>query len=114
MNKIKILKLAGAVGANAKTSDRSILDSAKAFVRMLIDTVAGKYKPKKRNLVIGSLVIAYVLSPIDLIPAFLLDDVAIVFIALKYFRREIDNYLAWENTRRYKTVITDAEIVHEK
>jgi uncharacterized membrane protein YkvA (DUF1232 family) len=114
MNKLKLFKLAGIIGLQAKTSNMSATDSAKAFARMVIDTVAGKYKPRKRNLLIGSAVIAYVLSPIDLIPGFILDDAAIVMFALKYFGREIDNYLEWEKTQKFKTLVTDAEILNER
>ncbi len=113
MNKLKLFKLAGIIGLQAKTSEMSAADNAKAFARMVIDTVSGKYKPKKRNLLIGSAVIAYVLSPIDLIPGFILDDAAIVMFALKYFGREIDNYLAWEKNQRFKTIVTDVEIINE-
>lgn len=114
MNKLKLFKLAGIIGLQAKTSNMSATENAKAFARMVIDTVAGKYKPRKRNLLIGSAVIAYVLSPIDLIPGFLLDDAAIVMFALKYFGREIDNYLAWEKTQKFKTLVTDADILNEE
>ena len=113
MNKLKLAKLAGIIGLQAKTSKMSAIESAKAFARMMIDTISGKYKPKKRNLLIGTAVIAYVLSPIDLIPGFLLDDVAIVMFALKYFSREIDNYLAWEKAQKVKTLITDAQTIDE-
>jgi len=113
MNKLKLFKLAGIIGLQAKTSEMSAADNAKAFARMMIDTVSGKYKPRKRNLLIGSAVIAYVLSPIDLIPGFILDDAAIILFALKYFGREIENYLEWEKKQKFKTVITDAEIIDE-
>lgn len=113
MNKLKLFKLAGIIGLQAKTSKMSASENAKAFARMMIDTVSGKYKPKKRNLLIGSVVIAYVLSPIDLIPGFILDDAAIVLFALKYFSRELDNYLEWEKNQKFKTVVNDAEIIDE-
>lgn len=113
MNKSKLFKLAGIIGLQAKTSDMSATENAKAFARMMIDTVSGKYKPRKRNLLIGSAVIAYVLSPLDLIPGFILDDAAIILFALKYFGREIDNYLEWEKKQKFKTIITDAEIIDE-
>ena len=113
MNKAKLFKLAGIIGLQAKTSEMSASDNAKAFARMVIDTVSGKYKPKKRNILIGSAVIAYVLSPIDLIPGFILDDAAVVMFALKYFTRELNNYLEWEKKQKFKTIITDAEIIDE-
>ena len=114
MNKLKLFKLAGIIGLQAKTSEMSVTDSAKAFARMMIDTVSGKYKPKKRNLLIGTAVIVYVLSPIDIIPGVILDEAAFVMFALKYFGREIDNYLNWERSQKFKTIVTDAEILDEQ
>lgn len=113
MNKLKLMKLAGVVAMQAKSADGSIGDKAKAFSRLMIDTVTGKYKPRTRNLLIGTAVIAYVLSPIDIIPMFILDDAAIVLIAMKYFSREIDRYLAWEKLRKEQAAVvyTDAEII---
>ena len=115
MNKLKILKLAGVVALQTKSADGSIGEKAKAFSRLMIDTVTGKYKPRRRNLLIGSAIIVYVISPIDLIPGFLLDDAAIVLIAMKYFYREIDRYLAWEKQQKEKkeVLFTDAEIIDE-
>lgn len=113
MNKLKLMKLAGVVAMQAKSADGSIGDKAKAFTRLIKNTVSGKYKPRTRNLLIGTAVIAYVLSPIDIIPMFILDDAAIVLIAMKYFSREIDRYLAWEKQRREQAAVvyTDAEII---
>lgn len=111
MNKLKLFKLAGTVAMAAKNEDGSFIDRSKAFIRMIKDTVAGRYKPKKRNMLMGAAVVAYVLSPIDLIPAVILDDAAIVFIALKFFNREIERYLDWERNSKYKTIVTDVKDV---
>lgn len=115
MNKLKLLKLAGVVAMREKAADGSISERAKSFSRLLIDTVTRKYTPRTRNIVIGSAIIAYVLSPIDLIPGFILDDAAIVLIAIKYFSKEIDRYLEWEKRQNEKAevVYTDAEIIDE-
>jgi len=111
MNKFRLFKLAETVAKTSKSGNRSYKETFKSFIRMTKDTVSGKYKPKKRNLLLGTAVIAYVLSPIDLIPGVILDDAAIVLIALKFFTKEIDRYLEWEKTRKYQTIVTDAEII---
>lgn len=113
MNKIKLFKLAGTVALAAKNQDGTYMEKLKAFMRMIKDTVSGRYKPKKRNLLMGLAVIAYVVSPIDIIPAVILDDAAIVIIAIKFFTKEIERYLDWEKNQKYKTVITDAEIIED-
>lgn len=111
MNKLKLFKLAGTVAMAAKSDEGNFMDKGKAFIRLVKDTVSGRYKPRKRNFLFGTAVIAYVLSPIDIIPMFILDDAAIVFIALKFFTKEIDRYLDWEKTQKYQTVVTDAELI---
>lgn len=114
MNKSKFFKLANEVGTQTNTSDGSFWERVKAFFRMIMDIISGNYKPNKKNLLIGIGVLIYVISPIDIIPAFILDDAAIVLLSLKYFKKEIENYLVWEKSKKFKTIITDAEIINEQ
>lgn len=110
----RLFRLFAILGMRAKSTDKlSLWTSLKAFVRMMRDTYSRKYHPGYGNLMIGTLVILYVISPLDLLPGFFLDDVAIVYFALKYFNKELFNYLQWEKSLKYKTVITDARIVDE-
>lgn len=78
-----------------------------AFMRMVQMMIKGEYKPKqKRNIFIGLGAILYVISPIDIIPNFvlpvigLMDDVVILGFALKYINKEVQNFLAWEDSQR--------------
>lgn len=77
-----------------------------ALMRMVPLLLKGEYKPsQKRNLYLGLGAIIYVISPIDLIPAFipffgLMDDVVILAFGLKYINKEIQNFLAWEDAQR--------------
>ena len=78
-----------------------------AFLRMVPLMIKGEYKPKqKRNIFIGLGAILYVISPIDIIPNFvlpfigLMDDVVILAFALKYINKEVQNFLLWENQQR--------------
>lgn len=113
MNKTKFLRVAGLIGQQAKTEELSALQAVKAFVRMLMDWVSGKYRPKAKNLIIGSLVLIYVISPIDILPAIFIDDAMIVFFALKYFKKEILNYTNWEKTQKFSPAYSEAEILND-
>lgn len=113
MKKTKIIQVASLIGQQAKVEDLSSLDAIKAFVRLIFDWISGKYSPKKRNLLIGTLVILYVLSPIDILPGIILDDAVVVFFALKYFKKEIISYVNWEKSRNPKYEVSDAVIINE-
>lgn len=113
MKTSKIIGLAGTAASASKNSDLSVIAALKAFFRMIIKTVRGKYSPRLINLLIGSAVILYVISPLDLIPGIIIDDAAIVFFALKYFRKELNRFLEWEKQQKSKPVYTDALIIND-
>lgn len=113
MKKAKIIGLASVAARSAKGTDMSLIQSLKAFVRMMISAFRGNYSPKTINLFIGTAVIIYVISPLDFIPGILLDDAAIVFFALKYFRKELNRFLEWEKAQKTKSFVTDAIIVND-
>ncbi|MFA7447167.1 MAG: hypothetical protein WCY77_01885 [Weeksellaceae bacterium] len=113
MKTTKLLRVAGVIGQQANTAELSSLEAIKAFVRLVIDWITGKYSPKKRNLLIGTLVIIYVISPLDLLPGIILDDAIIVLFALKYFKKEITKYVNWEKSRKFNFEVSDAEIIRE-
>lgn len=113
MNKLRILQLFGFAAKAAHRPEGDTWPRFKAFMRMFWDTWKGRYKPKKRNLFIGTLVLIYVISPLDLIPGILLDDLAIVYFAFKYFGKEIDRYMVWERNGKYQTIPTTATIIDQ-
>lgn len=113
MNKFKLFKIAGLVGNQTQTDGLSTLDFLKAYFRLFKNWLQGNYSPKKRNLLIGFLVLVYVISPIDLLPAIILDDAVVVFFALKYFKKELNRFLVWEKSRNYPLQFSEAEIIHD-
>lgn len=113
MSKLRFLKLFGFAAQAAHRPEGDTWDRFKAFLRMFWYTFKGRYRPKKRNLFIGTLVLIYVISPLDLIPGILLDDLAIIYFAFKYFGKEIDRYIIWEKTMKYQTITATAEIVDQ-
>lgn len=99
--------------AKSSSGEMSIWESLKTFVKMMRDTYASRYHPGFWNLILGTLVIIYVISPLDLIPGVLIDDVAIVYFALKFFKDELLKYREWKYGRKYKTIPTDAIVIND-
>lgn len=113
MKTAKVIGLASVAARSAKDSEMSVIQSLKAFVRMMISAFRGKFQPKTINLIIGTAVIAYVISPLDFIPGIILDDAAIVFFALKYFKKELNRFIEWEKAQKMKPAVTDAILVND-
>lgn len=76
------------------------------------------YPMRSIDVILPMLGLLYVISPIDLIPDFIfpvvgvMDDLAILSLAIPKLIREVDKFLLWEAERRLgETKIIDAEIV---
>jgi len=73
----------------------------RVLIRLVQRTVRGQYRLPWRSLVYAMSAILYFLSPLDLIPDFLLgigyvDDVAVVFGVLNALRDDLARFVAWE------------------
>ena len=72
---------------------------------------------KFTDIILPALALIYVISPIDLIPDFVLgigalDDLAILALAIPMLMKEVDKFLLWEMQIKSKGMeIQDAEIV---
>ena len=70
-----------------------------------------------KSVLIPSLAIIYILSPLDIIPDWLLgigslDDFGILALTLPFVLKELEKFLAWEQEQKNRTNnITDAEII---
>ena len=79
----------------------------------------GTYPVKSMDLILPLVGLLYVISPIDIIPDFIvvagvLDDLAVLSLAIPKLIREVDKFLLWEAERKYSsetTKIIDADIV---
>lgn len=73
----------------------------KTFCAMLIDWAKGDYKHiSKRSAVIVGICVAYLISPIDLIPDFIpaagkIDDISVILFMLKVVKGELGFYRIW-------------------
>lgn len=79
----------------------------------------GTYPVKSMDLILPLIGLLYVISPIDIIPDFIvvagvLDDLAVLSLAIPKLIREVDKFLLWEAEQKYSTngaKVIDAEIV---
>lgn len=100
--------------------------SHKGFVKKIPDIFRmvnmwrkGEYPVKSIDLILPLVGLLYVLSPIDIIPDFIivmgvLDDLAVLSLAIPKLIREVDKFLLWEAERKYNpegSHIIDAEII---
>ncbi|MDF2552713.1 MAG: hypothetical protein K0R36_607 [Chryseobacterium sp.] len=100
--------------------------SHKGFVKKIPDIFRmvkmwkrGEYPVKSIDLILPLVGLLYVISPIDIIPDFIivagvLDDIAVLSLAIPKLIREVDKFLLWEAERKYSTdgsKIIDAEII---
>jgi uncharacterized membrane protein YkvA (DUF1232 family) len=100
--------------------------SHKGFVKKIPDIFRmvkmwrkGEYPVKSMDLILPLIGLLYVISPIDIIPDFIivagvLDDIAVLSLAIPKLIREVDKFLLWEAERKYSTdgaKIIDAEII---
>lgn len=100
--------------------------SHKGFVKKIPDIFRmvkmwrkGEYPVKSIDLILPLVGLLYVISPIDIIPDFIivagvLDDIAVLSLAIPKLIREVDKFLLWEAERKYSTEgtkIIDAEII---
>ena len=107
----KFLLLFQAFGKNG------LLAKVPHIIRMVKKKKKGEYKMDFKSVLIPSLAIIYILSPLDIIPDWLLgigslDDFAILALTLPFVLKELEKFLAWEQEQKNRTNnITDAEII---
>ncbi len=87
------------------------------IVRMIKSaTKRGGYKPHYKNVVLPGLVLVYLISPIDIIPDLIpvlgmLDDLALLALALPMLVTEAEKFVVWEQSNKEMSNITEAEII---
>lgn len=87
------------------------------IVRMIRSAMRqGGYRPHFKNVVIPGLVFVYLLSPLDFIPDWIpvigvLDDLALLAMAMPMLVAEAEKFVAWEQSRKETANIVEAQIV---
>ncbi|MBW7675946.1 YkvA family protein [Chryseobacterium chendengshani] len=101
--------------------------SHKGFVKKIPDIFRmvkmwrkGAYPMRSVDIILPLIGLLYVISPIDFLPEIavpvigVLDDLAVLSLAIPKLIKEVDKFLLWEAERKYSTndtKIIDAEIV---
>jgi len=99
--------------------------SQKGFIKKIPDIFRmvkmwrkGAYPMKSIDIILPLLGILYVLSPIDLLPEFVIpvlgvmDDLAVLSLTIPKLIKEVDKFLLWEAQQKYSGAqVIDAEIV---
>ena len=85
----------------AAAAPKGLLARLRLFWMLASDFVAGRYATSWRTLATVAAAAAYVLSPIDLLPDFLVpvglaDDALVLAIAWHFARRELTRYCEWK------------------
>lgn len=87
------------------------------IVRMVKSVMAkGGYKPAAKNMIIPGLVFVYLVSPIDILPDWIpvvgvLDDFALLALAIPMLISEAEKFIEWELSKNPENNITEAEII---
>ena len=87
------------------------------IIRMVKSAMTkGGYRPQFKNAVVIGLVLIYLLTPIDIIPDWIpvvgvLDDLALLAMAMPMLIAEAERFTAWEAERKERKQISEAEIV---
>lgn len=94
---------------------RGFIGKLPTLVRMVKAIMKKQYKPKTKNILVPALVVAYIISPIDILPDWIpvigaLDDIVLIALTMPMLMEELHAYSEWEERQRnIKTI--DAEVV---
>ena len=87
------------------------------IIRMVKAAKKGEYKLDTKSVLIPSLVIIYILSPLDIIPDWIpgigaIDDLGLLALTIPFIVKEVDKFLIWEEEQKQKSKnISDAQII---
>lgn len=85
---------------------RSLFDDIRVMIELVKDYRKGEYKELSKNTIILVVIsLVYLVSPIDIIPDFLIggfvDDAAVIAYVLKKITTELAAYKEWKNDKIY-------------
>lgn len=100
---MKVLKFYKVIGfiRKANSKELSFFEFINALFLVFTHWTKEQYRPRKRNILIGALVILYLISPLDFLPGLFFDDLTLLFFAYKYFKKEALRFLDWR--KKYQT-----------
>lgn len=96
---------------------KGFIQKIPVIIRM-VKSITSKdgYKPEYKNVLLPGLVLLYLISPIDIIPDWLpvvgvLDDLALLAMAIPMLTTEAERFVAWEASNKPDEKITEAKII---
>ncbi|UOE41486.1 DUF1232 domain-containing protein [Chryseobacterium suipulveris] len=96
---------------------KGFIQKIPVIVRMM-KSVLNKngYRPEVKNMIVPGLVLLYLVSPLDIIPDWLpvigvLDDMALLALAIPMLTSEAEKFVMWEASKKTDPNIAEAEIV---
>lgn len=109
----KILVLFQAFGKNG------LFAKVPHLIRMVKAAKKGDYKMDVKSILIPSITIIYILSPLDIIPDWIpvigaLDDFGLLALTIPFVMNELNKFIAWEEEQKSKiseSKVIDAEII---
>lgn len=99
----KLLEQAQEKAGKNKKFAQKLRGELHSLFRMVKQWSKGNYKAPFKSIVMALAAIAYFVNPLDLIPDFLigtglLDDATVIAYALKMIRKDIREFLSWEES----------------
>lgn len=97
--------------------NKYLITKIPSIFRMFKLWIKGVYKADFKEMLIILLGVAYIISPLDAIPGFLvpfigaLDDIAILSLILPKLTKNVNDFLLWEHQRDQNIQIIDAKII---
>lgn len=109
-NKEKIKNVVGNEGNARGDFFEQVEDSASVLLRMFRAVVNGSYKLPLKTILYAIGGVLYFVSPIDLIPDFILgigflDDITVIGLVIRKVLKEIKSFKAWERMKTAEPVI---------
>ncbi len=92
--------------------NKSFLQKIPSIFKMFNLWRKGIYKTNSLDLILPLLGIAYIISPIDLVPGVVvpvigaLDDLAVLYLIMPKLLKEVDKFLAWQDQQKYAVTKT--------
>ena len=111
------MKLSKIALAKEAFKHKGFIQKIPVIVRMIKSVMSkGGYKPEYKNVILPGLVFVYLISPLDILPDWIpvigvLDDLALLALAIPMLISEAEKFVAWEAGLKNNQQISEAEII---
>ena len=111
------MKLSKIALAKEAFKHKGFIQKIPVIVRMIRSmTARGGYKPDYKNVILPGLALVYLISPLDFLPDFIpvigvLDDLALLALAIPMLEKEAEKFVVWEAENKLKNTISEAQVI---